>query len=63
MVVAGCVVVVDGVDGAPVGGGAGVGRIGACARATPLTHTSVKQAAVRRSIRLSVFGTRSTVKL
>src|SRR5437879_13064600 len=38
MVVAGCVVVVDGVDGAPCGGGSGVGGIGACACATVLTH-------------------------
>jgi hypothetical protein len=42
--------------------GAGVGRTGACARATPPRKSSVRQAGPQR-IPLSVFATGLTVKL
>ena len=48
-------------DGEPLGGGGG-GRTTDCARATPPTKTSVRQAVAQR-IRLSVFATGLTVKL
>jgi hypothetical protein len=52
-----------GVGDVGVGDGAGVGSLGACARAGPPARASNNVKAAARTIRLSVFATGPTVKL